>query len=65
MNNEIAGKMISAVNGFDDVKAATANELKATRSGMPVHNAMLNDLHFVSNSMNFSYHSYHKYANLP
>lgn len=58
--------MISAVNGLDDVIAATANELKATTSGMPVHNAMLNDLvFFVSNSMKFSHYSYHKYANLP
>jgi len=43
MNNEIAGKIMSAVNGLDNVRAAMANELKATRSGMPVHNVMLHD----------------------
>ena len=53
MNNEIAGKMISAVNGLDDVMAATANELKATTSGMPVHNAMLHDLLFCKQLYEF------------
>ena len=43
MNNEIAGKIMSAVNGLDDVRAAMANELKATRSGMPAHNVVLHD----------------------
>ena len=40
MNNEIAGKMTSAVNGLDDTTAAVPNEAKATSCGMPVHNVM-------------------------
>jgi hypothetical protein len=32
MKREMEGKMTSAVNGFEEVVAATAKELKATRT---------------------------------
>ncbi len=47
MNKEIAGNMTSDVNGFEEVAAATANELKATSRGTPLHSAELHA--FVSN----------------
>ena len=37
MNSEIAGKIMSAVMGFEEVNAAVAKELNPTRSGIPVH----------------------------
>ena len=43
MNNEIAGKIISDVRGFEDVRAAVAKELKATRRGIPLQRAILQD----------------------
>jgi hypothetical protein len=41
MNREMAGKMMSDVSGFEEVKAALAKELKATSKGIPVHNVVL------------------------
>jgi hypothetical protein len=43
MNNEIAGKIISDVKGFEDVRAAVAKELKATRRGIPLQRAIFQD----------------------
>jgi len=36
MKRVIAGKMMSDVNGREDVTAAVAKEAKATRRGIPV-----------------------------
>jgi hypothetical protein len=41
MKRVIAGKIISDVKGFAEKKATVASELKATRKGMPNHNAVL------------------------
>jgi len=41
INKEIAGNMMSDVSGFEEVAAATANELKATSRGTPLHSAEL------------------------
>ena len=43
MNKDIAGKIISDVRGFEDVRAAVAKELKATRRGIPLQRAILQD----------------------
>ena len=40
MNNEMAGKIMSAVIGVEEVNAAVANELNPTRSGIPLHKVM-------------------------
>ena len=37
MNSEMAGKIMSAVIGVEEVNAAVAKELNATRSGIPLH----------------------------
>lgn len=41
LNNEMQGKIISAVKGFDPVYAAVAKEPKATRRGTPVQSVVL------------------------
>lgn len=43
MNKEIAGKIMSEVRGFEDVSAAVAKELKATRRGIPLQRAIFQD----------------------
>ena len=43
MNKEIAGKIMSEVRGFEDVNAAVAKELKATRRGIPLQRAIFKD----------------------
>jgi hypothetical protein len=43
MKSEILGNITSEVNGIDEVQAAVAKELKATRSGIPLPSAALND----------------------
>jgi len=53
MNNEIAGNIMSDVRGFEDVRAAVAKELKATRRGIPLQRAIFQDYMGVSKSEEF------------
>jgi hypothetical protein len=41
INSEMAGKMISAVKGREDIVAAVANEANATTRGIPDQRAVL------------------------
>ena len=43
INRDIAGKIKSEVRGLEDTMAAVAKELNATRKGMPVQSAVLQD----------------------
>jgi len=48
MNREIAGKMMSEVRGLEDVSAAVAKELNATRRGIPLQRAIFQDCMAIS-----------------
>ena len=41
MKSEMLGNIISEVSRVDEVRAAMAKELKATRSGIPLHKVVL------------------------
>ena len=41
LNRAIAGKIMSDVRGFEEITAAVAKELNATRSGIPLQRARL------------------------
>ena len=67
MNNEIAGKIMSEVKGFELVMAAVAKELNATSRGMPVQRAILHDFDRKTISVERckAHYTYRSNANLP